>query len=145
MSTEPVKELLIRNLMDEFLMPNESFNRLMNEYEKYGSLVIGFDFDGTVHDYHKKGHTYQYVIELLRDLKSIGCKLICWTAYHDLSFVEKFLTENNIPFDGVNTDGISLGWESRKPFFSALLDDRAGLIQVYSELSLLVKLIKNKK
>ena len=81
--------------------------------------------------------------ELLRDLKSIGCKLICWTANNNTSFVEEFLKENDIPCDGINTDGIGLGWETRKPFFSALLDDRAGLIQVYTELSLLVKIVKS--
>lgn len=131
-------------IMDEYLVHNSSFERLLNEYKKYGSLVIGFDFDGTVHDYHKTGATYEYVRQLLRDLKEIGCKLICWTAYEDLNYVEQFLKKENIPCDGINTNGIPLNWESRKPFFSALLDDRAGLIQVYSELSLLVKIIKNK-
>ena len=123
----------IRN-QDEFLEDGKSGTRLINEYEKYGSLTIGFDFDGTVYDYHGTGATYEQVRQLLRDLKEINCKLICWTAQKDLPFVETFLKENNIPFDGINTDGISLGWESRKPFFSALLDDRAGLIQVYEEL-----------
>jgi hypothetical protein len=132
-------------IMDEYLVPNSSFNRLMSEYEKYGSLCIGFDFDGTVHDYHKTGASYEQVRQLIRDLKSINCRIICWTAYEDLTYVENFLNENNIPFDGINTDGIPLNWTSRKPFFSALLDDRSGLLQVYTELSLLVKLIKEKE
>jgi hydroxymethylpyrimidine pyrophosphatase-like HAD family hydrolase len=114
----------------------------MDEYAKYGSLCIGFDFDGTVYDYHKTGAKYDQVIELLRDLKQLNCKLICWTANNDLNFVEQFLITNNIPFDGINTDGISLGWESRKPFFSALLDDRAGLKQVYDDLKVLVETYK---
>lgn len=121
-------------LQDEYLEDGKSGTRLINEYDKYGSLTIGYDFDGTVYDYHKTGATYEQVRQLLRDLKEIGCKLICWTAQKDLEFVEQFLKDNNIPCDGINTDGINLGWESRKPFFSALLDDRAGLIQVYEEL-----------
>lgn len=129
-------------VMDEFLVPAASYFRLVNEYEKHGSIVVGFDFDGTVHDYHKTGAKYDKVIELLRELKAINCKLICWTAYPDLEYVKTFLTDNNIPFDGVNTDGIPLGWESRKPFFSALLDDRAGLIQVYNDLKKLVETVK---
>ena len=79
--------------------------------------------------------------QLLRDLESIGCKTICWTAYEDLNYVEKFLDKHNIPFNGINSNGIPLPWESRKPFFSALLDDRAGLIQVYNDLTKLVKQI----
>jgi hydroxymethylpyrimidine pyrophosphatase-like HAD family hydrolase len=119
-----------------------SAKRLMDEYGKYGSLCIGFDFDGTVYDYHGTGASYEQVRQLLRDLKQLNCKLICWTANNDLNFVEQFLITNNIPFDGINTDGISLGWESRKPFFSALLDDRAGLKQVYDDLKVLVETYK---
>ena len=125
---------------DEFLKTGKSAERLVDEYTKYGSLVVGFDFDGTVYDYHKSGATYNQVIELLRDLKKLNCKLICWTAQSDLTFVENFLIDNNIPFDGVNTSGISLGYYSRKPFFSALLDDRAGLKQVYDDLRMVVVL-----
>lgn len=122
-------------MTDEFLIPGVSGKRLIDEYVKYGSLTVGFDFDGTVFDYHGTGATYEQVRQLLRDLKDINCKLICWTAQSNLPFVEAFLQDNNIPWDGINTDGIDLGWESRKPFFSALLDDRAGLLQVFVELS----------
>ena len=130
------------NNQDEYLVPGKSIERLISEYKKYGSLTIGFDFDGTVFDYHGTGASYEQVRQLLRDLKEIGCKIICWTANNDLEFVNKFLKENNIPFDGINTDGIKLGWDSRKPFFSALLDDRAGLLQVYEELTEVVKINK---
>ena len=129
--------------MDPYLEQNANLNRLINDYKKHGSLTIGFDFEDTVYDFHKKGYTYDNVIHLLRQMKKLGFTLICWTANKDLQFVSKYLNENNIPFDGINTNGIDLGWESRKPFFSALLDDRAGLIQVYNELSTLVSLIEN--
>ncbi len=131
--------------MDEYLKENSAYERLYAEYKKYGSLTVGFDFDGTVHDYHKTGATYEMVKKLLRDLHKLKCKLICWTAYHNLDYVNNFLVEHKIPFNGINTDGIKLGWESRKPFFSALLDDRAGLVQVYNDLTKLVDTIKNEK
>ena len=129
--------------MDKYLRPGETFKRLLKEYEKYGSLVISCDFDGTIHDYHKEGEIYSDVKQLLRDLKSINCKIIIWTAYRDLVFVQKYCEDNNIPCDGVNSEGIPLPWYSRKPFFSALLDDRAGLISVYKDLRKLVETIKN--
>jgi hydroxymethylpyrimidine pyrophosphatase-like HAD family hydrolase len=130
------------NNRDEYLVPGKSGERLISEYKKYGSLTIGVDFDGTLYDYHGTGASYEQVRQLLRDLKEIGCKIICWTANNDLEFVNKFLKDNNIPFDGINTDGIKLGWDSRKPFFSALLDDRAGLLQVYEELTEVAKINK---
>src|SRR5215831_2428794 len=129
-------------VLDEYLTPGASYNRLVAEYYKHKSLCVGFDFDSTVHDYHKKGATYNMVIQLLRELKEIGCTLICWTAYPTHDYVITFLDEHNIPFDGVNINGIELPWESRKPFFNALLDDRAGLLQVYTELNEPVKTVK---
>ena len=128
--------------MDEYLKPNSSFDRLLAEYRKYGGLYGAFDFDGTVHDYHKTGASHEQVRQLIRDLYSIGCKLDCWTAYPDHNYVITFLKENNIPYEKINSDGITLSWTSRKPFHSFLLDDRAGLQQVYQELSLLVNLIQ---
>lgn len=131
--------------MDEYLVKNSSYKRLYEEYKKYGSLVVGFDFDNTVYDYHKTGKSYEMVRQLLRDLESIGCKTICWTAQKDIDFVANFLDKNNIPYNGINSNGIKLDWESRKPFFSTLLDDRAGLLQVYNDLNYLVKTIKNER
>lgn len=128
---------------DEFLVKSASQDRLINEFRKYGSITVGFDFDGTVHDYHKTGATYEMVRQLIRDLKEIGCTLVCWTAYKDLAYVAEFLENNNIPYDSINEGGIPLPWESRKPFFSALLDDRAGLLQVYTELRMMINAVKN--
>lgn len=129
--------------MDEFLEEGKSYKRLYDEYKKYGSLYGAFDFDGTVHDFHKTGANYDMVIQLIRDLYSIGCKLDCWTAYIDHSYVIGFLKENDIPYERINSDGIALPWTSRKPFHSFLLDDRAGLIQVYNDLRRLVDEVRS--
>lgn len=131
--------------MDEFLVLNSSYERLLREYKKHGSLTIGVDFDGTLHDYHKTGATYEMVRQLVRDLKKIGCKIVIWTAYRDLEYVRLFCRDNDIPQDGINEGGIPLGYESKKPFFNCLLDDRAGLIQAYNELKDLVDTINKEK
>lgn len=126
--------------MDEYLVPNSSFLRLYDEYKKYGSLVIAFDFDNTVYDFHKKGHTYEMVISLLRKLENIGCHLICFTANEDIGFVHSYLLTHNIPYDSVNENPPFFKSNQPKIYFNALLDDRAGLLQVYSELNLLITL-----
>lgn len=129
--------------MDEYLEEDKSYERLLFEYKKYGSLVIGYDFDNTVFDFHKKGNTYNQVIKLLQDLTEIGCICVCWTASPDELFIRNYCHINKIPLHYFNKSPIDLGWDSKKPYFNALLDDRAGLIQVYNELSKLVKEIKN--
>lgn len=130
--------------MDEFLEEYANAQRLIAEYNKHNSLVVAFDFDGTVHDYHKTGASHEMVIQLLRDLKSISCTLVCWTAYPDLEYVKQFCIDKQIPVDHINEGGIPLGWESKKPFFSALLDDRAGLLSAYKDLRILYNAVKMK-
>lgn len=127
--------------MDEYLKPNSSFLRLLKEYRSYKSLVIAYDLDNTLYDYHKKGETYTMVMKLLNELKAIGCYMICFTANSDKDFVLRYLTENNIPFDAINENPPFFKCDERKIYFNALLDDRAGLQQVYNELSLLVTII----
>ena len=73
--------------MDEYLIPNAAFKRLLNDYNKHGSLVIAFDFDNTVYDFHNKGESYIKVIELLRRLDNINCEIVCWTARDDIIFI----------------------------------------------------------
>lgn len=127
--------------MDEYLKPNSSFLRLYKEYKDYGSLVIAFDLDNTVFDFHRKGETYFDVTKLLRELKKVNCYLICFTANSDTKFIEDYLEAVGIPYDAINENPPFFKCAERKIYFNALLDDRAGLQQVYNELSLLLKLI----
>lgn len=130
---------------DKFVhLKHLSLTRLIDEYTKHKSLVIGFDFDGTINDFHNEGYSYDETKQLLRDLKEIGCKLVCWTAYKDLDEVALKLKEWEIPYDSINEGGINLGYESKKPFFNALLDDRSGLHQVFTELRMLVDWVRSK-
>lgn len=130
--------------MDFYLNPENSSNRLLDEYIKYGTVVVAFDFDDTVYDFHKKGRIYSDIIQLLQKLKSINCYLICWTGQDDENFVRNYLNENNIPFDSFNENPPFYKSMSRKIYANAYLDDRAGLKQVYDELNNLVLTIKSK-
>jgi trehalose-6-phosphatase len=130
--------------MGFYLNPENSFNRLLEEYNQYQSIVVAFDFDDTVYDFHKKGRLYNSVIELLKKLKSINCHLICWTGQQDLEFVSNYLKSNNIPFDGINENPPFYKSISKKIYANAYLDDRAGLKQVYDELNSLIDLISKK-
>lgn len=128
--------------MDYYLNNTHSYNRLKEEYFKYKSLTIAFDFDDTVYDFHKKGREYNHVILLLRELKVIGCYLICWTGQQNLAFVENYLNEYKIPFDTINDNPPYYKSNSRKIYANAYLDDRAGLKQVYNQLSKLINELK---
>lgn len=130
--------------MDFYLNPENSSNRLVDEYNKYGTLVVAFDFDDTVYDFHKKGRIYSDVIKLLQNLKAINCYLICWTGNEDSEMVVNYLIENKIPYDALNENPPFHKSGNRKVYANAYLDDRAGLKQVYDELNNLVSTIKTK-
>lgn len=128
--------------IDEYLIVNASYLRLLDEYKKYGSLVIAYDFDNTVYDFHNKGATYDLIIQLIRELKQLNCYCICFTANENSDFVRQYCKTNNIPLDALNENPPFFKCAERKIYYNALLDDRAGLIQVYEELSELVRTIK---
>lgn len=128
--------------MDYYLNIENSTNRLTEEYNKYGSLTIAFDFDDTVYDFHQKGRIYEKVITLLRELKKLNCYLICWTGQQNLKFVKNYLLLNNIPFDTINENPPYYLSSSRKIYANAYLDDRAGLNQVYNELKQVIQNLK---
>lgn len=127
------------NSPDPYLQPGRSFQRLLDEYRRYGSLVVAFDFDNTVYDFHRQGHIHEQVIKLLRQLHAAGCYLICFTASENPTFVRTFLTEHQIPFHSINENPpFFTGPPASKIYYNALLDDRAGLRQVFDELTLLL-------
>jgi|TARA_B110000967_G_C18384959_1_gene317088 hypothetical protein len=62
--------------MDFYLKKENTFERLLKEYKAYDSLVVAFDFDNTVYDFHQVGLDLKDVIILLQKLKKAGCYLI---------------------------------------------------------------------
>lgn len=108
---------------------------MIAEYKKYGMIWVAYDFDNTVYDYHKKGHDYEEVITVLRELKAIGCSLIVFTAEKDVDHVRTFLDTCNIPYDLINENPpfFRSADESRKIYWNILLDDRAGLRSAYHQ------------
>ena len=123
-------------MRDPFLIEENSYNRLRKEFLTYGTLIIAYDFDNTVYDYHKKGDTFNNVINLLRKLKDYAY-LIVFTNSPPERYpeIEKYLKEQEIPYNSINENAPFIKAEGRKIYYNVLLDDRAGLLQVYNELS----------
>jgi len=134
--------------MDKYLQPNSAYERLWAEYNKYGSLIVAVDFDDTLYDFHKVGNSYEQVKQLVKDLREIGCYIIIWTGNQDNWLIVNYLAEHNIPYDSINNEApISkklLGDKiPRKVYANVYIDDRAGLFQVYNDLTKLVENVRN--
>ena len=133
--------------MDFFLDDKNCVDRLFDEWKKYGSLIVAYDYDNTVFDFYNKGYKYPKVIELLQECKKMGFHLTVFTSCNDERFpeIEKYLQENNIPFDGINETPDFIPFKGRKVYFNILLDDRAGLSSAYDQLWKVIYAIRGHK
>ena len=85
-------------IMDFYLNTKNTYQRLLREYTEHRSLVVAYDFDNTVYDFHKNGWQFEKVIQLLKDLKSVGCYLIIFTANEDTAVSYTHLTLPTTPY-----------------------------------------------
>lgn len=116
--------------------------RLINDYEKHKNLIVAFDFDNTIYDYHNEGGDYSEVIELLRECSQLGLTMVLFTANEDedkLILCKSFCKDKGIRIDYINESPVM---PTRKPYYNILLDDRAGLEEAYFTLKTLVEYIK---
>ena len=132
-------------MLDPFLLPGQNIGRLMQEYRLHGTLAIGFDFDNTIYDYHHEGHIYPEVIALLKECSELGLTMCCYTGNTDEKLVREYCTSNGIKVDFLNESPIKSVSVPHKPFFSILLDDRAGLRAAVTDLSIVLFKIKELK
>ena len=122
---------------DPYINDLESIKRLVNEWVKHKSLIIAYDYDNTVFDFHNKGYEFDFVIDLLRESKQYGAKFIVYSCSPDSRHDEmrEYLNSNNIPFDTINKNVVELHGGLGKLFYNIFLDDRAGLKSACSILS----------
>lgn len=116
--------------------------RLFNNYKEHGKLIIAFDFDNTIFDYHNTGGDFSEVISLLHKCKMYNFTMVLFTSNEGnrLEFCKKFCAEHDIRIDYVNESPIM---PTRKPFYSLLLDDRAGLGCAMKTLDKLINIIND--
>ena len=109
--------------------------RLLNEWKKHNSIVIGVDFDGTMYDCHRENFSFPCLIQTIKRAQSLGAKLCVWTANADKELVERTWNELGLAYDYYNESPVKIHDNQVKPYFNLLLDDRAGL---ESALSILI-------
>lgn len=123
---------------------------LLEEYHKYGKLIVAFDFDNTIFDYHNTGGDYSCVIELLKECSLLGFEMILFTTDEDdykimakqticMRLGIANITSNTLSAPNISSSIFS---KSKKPYYNILLDDRAGLEESYEILKYVVDEIK---
>lgn len=133
--------------MDFYLDDSNCIERLLEEWRRYGSIIVAYDFDNTVFDYYGRGYTFNKVIDLLRECRAMKFHLIVFTSCGEERFPEirKYLDEHSIPYDSINETPDFIPYTGRKVYYNILLDDRAGLSAAYNQLSRLIYTIRGIK
>lgn len=129
--------------MDFYLSEDNCYQRLENEFKKYGKLIFCVDFDDTIFDFHKVGRTYDDVIDLLRRWEKYS-EVIIFTGNGEEkhSEIARYLKEHNIKYKGINCDS-SVHVNGRKTYANVYIDDRGGLPFVYRILDKLITKIES--
>ena len=131
--------------IDPFTHKEMAKKRWKTELEKYGKLIIAFDFDYTVHNYREEDNfAYDVVMQLLRDWRPYA-HFIVFTASPEerYPYIKNYLKENNIPYDKINEDILERNY-TRKIYYNVFLDDRAGLGETVEILTEILEEIKEK-
>lgn len=119
-------------------------NRLIHDLHAYGNICVAFDFDNTLFDYHgAKSPHIPACLDLMSRAQDAGLDLVVWTVRdvaEDSEMIRGYLRDHGITEFNINCtkDIYNFKPTSRKPFFSLLLDDRAGLGHSMRTLSLLL-------
>lgn len=127
-------------MKDRFLDDYEVIERLVKDYNKHGKLIIAFDFDNTLFDYHCVGDEFPKLTNILQRARDEGHILVLFTANEGLklSMIRNHLHTLGLNTQYVNESPVLKG--TRKPYYNILLDDRAGLKSAYKSLDTFLKL-----
>lgn len=120
-------------------------DRLYEDYKKHKKLIVAFDFDNTIFDYHNNGGNYSCVIDILKECSSLGFTMILFTSNEDkdrLNWMERYCNHFGINVHFINECSLN---DTRKPYYNILLDDRAGLKEAYNILCDVITRIKQDK
>jgi hypothetical protein len=132
-------------MTDPYFDTDVCVDRLMREYHAHGKLIVAVDFDDTVFDFHKSGHSYPEIINLLERCQKLGFYIVLFTGSDPSEWDKQcgYLLRHGIHAHAVNQNPIPLPFGNHgKMYYNILLDDRAGLGQAYRTLVQVLKEIE---
>lgn len=129
--------------MDFYLSEENCYQRLEDEFKRYGKLIFCVDFDDTIYDFHKLGRSYDDVITLLKRWEPYSeVVILTGNGENKYPIIEEYLKSIGIKYKGINCDS-SIAFGGRKTYANAYIDDRGGLPSIYRNLNKLITKIEN--
>lgn len=135
------------NKCDPYTYTHYALLRLEKEYQQHGKIIVAFDFDGTIFDFHNEGYIFPRVVKVLQLIKPYA-HLVVYTCSKEerYPFIHKHLDECGILYDSINEVPKHLNVpKGGKMYYNILLDDRAGLGQTLDILEEFIRMAEDKK
>lgn len=129
----------LKQAKDSFFDINVALDKLKSTYEKYGKIIVAYDYDDTVCP-SEPIYNCDNVVKLLRLCSKFDdFEMICFTARSTPETIEEVrdsLNNLGIRYDTINdnTDRIKKEMELTHPskvLYGIFLDDKAGLGEAY--------------
>ena len=134
-------------MTDYFIQENSLYRRLRDDYFNYDRIIIAYDIDDTVRPYKEYNTSCEKTKQLLKECKEVlNPYFIVFTANSDIDEVEKFLEQEELPYDKINENIDIIVYENNiksKVFYTIFLYDKAGLKEAYEALNKLVTEVKS--
>lgn len=129
---------------DPYLDKGAVVFRLLDEYSRYGNLIVAVDFDHTINDYNNQGTTYPEVVRLLKRCNEMNFRIVVWTARSedDYDFIKESFKKNGVEIEAIN-ENLLEQFDTRKIYYNILLDDRAGLKSTVDDLNTVIDMIED--
>ena len=129
-------------MTDPFLNQKVVLDRLIQQHDEHGKLIIAFDFDSTVYDYYGDGSTFPKLLTVLREVKRRGWPLMIFTCRTGKALDEAVEYCKNLKIEPDLINKSTINPRADKPYYNLLLDDRAGLYSAYLTLVNLLETTK---
>ena len=130
---------------DRYFETEQIAYQLVRNYWKHGNVIVAFDFDDTIYDWHDKGDIFPLMERLLQDISKDPdkFKLMLFTAREGKALEEayEYCRKKQVFPMWINDNPMM---HTRKPFYNILFDDKAGLGQAYEAFMLFLKIIRYK-
>ncbi len=121
--------------------------RLEQEWDQYGKIIIACDYDDTISPWKMKGFNPQRVIEVLKVAKQTGAFVVIFTSCNEERYEEitNYCKSQGLEIDAINETPIDLPYgKNKKIYANVFIDDRAGINEALNILEFAMYRIRGK-
>ena len=120
--------------------------RLVKEWREHKKIILAVDFDDTLNPWKFNDFNYNEIFKLIKEAKDLGAYIVIFSACKSdrFDYIRSYCKETGgFEIDGINENVIELPYgNDRKIYYNHFLDDRAGLMEAMTILSITMMRIK---